>query len=331
MSEQTTAVRAKASAGRARGGKAGRTGRSRAKHGGGGGGLQGRSGFAMYGRFRQVYVTPAVLFVAVLIYLPFLWTAYLSFTSYDGLGSPKFTGLDNYRRLFHDEALLTSVRNTLIWVVGTTLLPVGLGLLVAVLSYNIKGGAWFRLPFLIPYAMSGAGLGLIWGFILQPDGMANQVLTFLGMPGGDTAFLQDGPRNTFAMIVVWAWQQLGVNMLLFVVGLQSIPRQPIEAARIDGASGWQLFRHIIWPLMRPLTTVVFGLALVASLKTFDIVWVMTQGGPGRSSETLAVTMYRQVFVADEYGYGSAIAVLLTTVTGLASYLYLRHQIGKEDA
>ncbi|HEX2316568.1 MAG TPA: sugar ABC transporter permease [Thermomonospora sp.] len=287
-------------------------------------------GFALFGRFRPAFVSPAVLLVAVLLYLPFVWTAWLSLTRYDGLGSPEFIGLDNYTRLLDDPALGTSIRNTLLWVLGTTVLPVGLGLLVAVLSYDVKGGGWYRLPFLLPYAMSGAGLGLVWGFILQPEGVANRFLGFLGMPGADTAFLSDGPENTIAMIVVWTWQQLGVNMLLFVVGLQSIPRAPIEAARIDGASGWRLFRHVIWPLMRPLTTVVFGLALVASLKTFDIVWVMTQGGPGRTSETLAVTMYRDVFVADEYGYGSAVAVLLTTVTGLASYLYMRRQIGKED-
>ncbi|MFG2090135.1 carbohydrate ABC transporter permease [Spirillospora sp. NPDC048824] len=287
-------------------------------------------GFALHGRFRHVYISPAVLLVAVLLYLPFLWTAYLSFTSYDGLASPEFTGLDNYRRLLEDDALLISIRNTLLWVVGTVALPVGGGLLVAVLSYDVRGGGWFRLPFLLPYAMSGAGLGVIWGFILQPDGMVNQILTTLGMPGGDTAFLQDGPRNTLVMIVVWTWQQLGVNMLLFVVGLQSIPKGPIEAARIDGASGWSMFRHVTWPLMRPITTVVLGLALVAGLKNFDIVWVMTQGGPGRSSETLAVTMYRDVFVANEYGYGSAVAVLLTTITGLASYVYLRRQIGKEE-
>ncbi|MFG1998987.1 carbohydrate ABC transporter permease [Spirillospora sp. NPDC048911] len=286
--------------------------------------------YALFGRFRYGYVTPALLLVAVLLYLPFVWTAWLSLTRYDGLGSPEFIGLDNYTRLFEDEALITSIRNTLLWVIGTTVLPVGLGLLVAVLSYDIKGGSWFRLPFLLPYALSGAGLGLVWGFILQPEGVANQALTFLGMPGGDMSFLNDGPENTIAMLLVWTWQQLGVNMLLFVVGLQSIPRAPIEAARIDGASGWRLFRHVLWPLMRPLTTVVVGLALVASLKTFDIVWVMTQGGPGRTSETLAVTMYRDVFVADEYGYGSAVAVLLTTVTGLASYAYMRRQIGKED-
>ncbi len=132
------------------------------------------------------------------------------------------------------------------------------------------------------------------------------------------------------MIVAYTWQQLGFNMLLFVVGLQSIPRAPLEAARLDGASGWTMFRHMLWPLMRPITTVVLGLALVASLKSFDVVWTMTQGGPGRSSETLAVTMYRDAFVANDYGYGSTVAVLLLAVTGVASLLYLRRQLRSED-
>ncbi|MBB5082867.1 carbohydrate ABC transporter permease [Nonomuraea endophytica] len=272
------------------------------------------------GRFRGGYVAPAVLLVAGLLYAPFLWTAYLSLTAYDGLADPEFVGLRNFTRLFDDPALLTSTRNTLIWVVGTMVLPVGLGLLVAVLSYDIKGGAWFRVPFMLPYALSGAGLGMVWSPILSHDGIANLLL------GTDTAYMQEAPHNTIAMLLVWTWQQLGVNTLLFVVGLQSIPKAPIEAARLDGASGWSLFRHVIWPLMRPLTAVVVGLALVAGLKTFDIVWAMTQGGPGRNSETLAVMMYRETFVATKYGYGSAVAVLLTVVAGLASWLYLRRQV-----
>ncbi|TMR38917.1 sugar ABC transporter permease [Nonomuraea zeae] len=274
----------------------------------------------MLGRFRYGYVAPAALLVAGLLYAPFLWTAYLSLTRYDGLEPPAWIGLRNFAKLFDDPALLTSTRNTLIWVVGTMVLPVGLGLLVAVLSYDIKGGAWFRVPFMLPYALSGAGLAMVWSPILSHDGIANLLL------GVDTAFLQEAPANTIAMLLVWTWQQLGVNTLLFVVGLQSIPKEPIEAARIDGASGWRLFRHVIWPLMRPLTAVVVGLALVASLKTFDIVWVLTQGGPGRNSETLAVTMYKDTFVASDYGYGSAVAVMLTVVTGLASYLYLKRQV-----
>jgi multiple sugar transport system permease protein len=274
----------------------------------------------MLGRFRHGYVAPAAILVAVLLYAPFVWTAYLSLTRYDGLQPPAWTGFANFVKLFDDPALLTSTRNTLIWVAGTMVLPVGLGLLVAVLSYDIRGGAWFRVPFMLPYALSGAGLAMVWSPVLSHDGIANLLL------GVDTAFLQEAPQNTLAMLLVWTWQQLGVNTLLFVVGLQSIPREPIEAARLDGASGWRLFRHVIWPLMRPLTAVVVGLALVASLKTFDIVWVLTQGGPGRNSETLAVTMYKETFVASDYGYGSAVAVLLTVVTGLASYLYLRRQV-----
>ncbi|MGW4796082.1 carbohydrate ABC transporter permease [Nonomuraea sp. MG754425] len=272
------------------------------------------------GRFGHGYVAPAAVLVAVLLYAPFVWTAYLSLTRYDGLESPVWVGLANFVKLFDDDALLTSTRNTLIWVAGTMALPVGLGLLVAVLSYDLKGGAWYRVPFMLPYALSGAGLAMVWSPVLSHDGIANLLL------GVDTAFLQEAPANTLAMLAVWTWQQLGVNTLLFVVGLQSIPREPIEAARLDGASGWRLFRHVTWPLMRPLTAVVVGLALVSSLKTFDIVWVLTQGGPGRNSETLAVTMYKETFVASDYGYGSAVAVLLTVVTGLASYLYLRRQV-----
>lgn len=274
----------------------------------------------MLGRFRHGYVAPAALLVAGLLYVPFLWTAYLSFTSYDGLAPPEWVGLRNFGKLLQDPALITSLGNTLLWVVGTMALPVGLGLLVAVLSYDIKGGVWYRVPFMLPYALSGAGLAMVWSPILSHDGIANLLL------GVDTAFLQKAPHNTIAMLLVWTWQQLGVNTLLFVVGLQSIPKAPIEAARLDGASGWQLFRHVIWPLMAPLTAVVVGLALVASLKTFDIVWVLTQGGPGRNSETLAVTMYKDTFVASQYGYGASVAVVLTVVTGLASYLYLRRQV-----
>ncbi|MEV6032722.1 sugar ABC transporter permease [Nonomuraea sp. NPDC052116] len=274
------------------------------------------------GRFGYGYVAPAVLLVAGLLYAPFVWTAYLSLTRYDGLEPAQWIGAHNFGKLLDDPALLTSIRNTLLWVIGTMVLPVGLGLLVAVLSYDIKGGVWFRVPFLLPYALSGAGLAMVWSPILSHDGIANKLL------GVDTAFLQDAPVNTLAMLLVWTWQQLGVNMLLFVVGLQSIPKEPIEAARLDGAGGWRLFRYVIWPLMRPLTAVVVGLALVASLKTFDIVWVLTQGGPGRNSETLAVTMYKETFVASDYGYGSAVAVMLTVVTGLASYLYLKRQVSQ---
>lgn len=277
----------------------------------------------------RAFSLPAVLLVAVLLYLPFLWTTWISLTEYDGLGSPEWVGLDNYRAMFDDANFLTSLRNTLIWVVGTITVPVALGLLIAMLSHGLRFGAWLRLPFLIPYAISGVAVGIVWVFVLQNGGGLSQVLEALGLPGSDSRWLLDAPMNTVVMIGAAAWQQTGVNALLFVIGLQSIPREPIEAARLDGASGWRMFRHLYWPMLRPLTTVVVGLGLVASLKTFDIVWIMTKGGPGRNSETLAVTMYEETFVNSAYGAGSAIAVFLSAVTFLAAITYLRRQLSTE--
>lgn len=275
------------------------------------------------------FVAPGALLVAVLLYLPLLWTLFLSFTDYNGLGDPKWVGLANYATMFDDPDFLGSMFNTLLWVVGTLVVPVGLGLLLALATYNMKGGVWLRLPFLIPYAISGIGVGLIWSFVLQDGGALDQALNFFGIM--DTPrWLLDAPLNTIVMIIAAAWQGVGVNALLFTIGLQSIPKEPLEAARVDGARGFRMFSTMLWPMLRPLTTVVIGLSIVASLKTFDIVLGMTKGGPGRVSETLALTMYNDTFVNSQYGLGSAIAVFLTVVTLLASVLYLRQQLSRKN-
>lgn len=275
------------------------------------------------------FVAPGVLLIAVLLYLPLLWTIFLSFTEYDGLGDPEWVGFENYIEMWDDAALIQSSLNTLIWVVGTLVIPVGLGLLLAMTTFGLKGGIWFRLPFLIPYAISGVGVGLIWSFVLQSNGALDQALGLVGIV--DTPrWLLDWPTNTIVMICAAAWQGVGVNALLFTIGLQSIPKEPLEAARIDGAGAFRMFGSVIWPMLRPLTTVVVGLSIVASLKTFDIVLAMTKGGPGRASETLALTMYRDAFVNSNYGSGSAIAVFLMVVTLLASLLYLRRQLSPKN-
>lgn len=272
------------------------------------------------------FILPAMVLVAVLLYAPFAYTTYLSFTEFTGLGTPEFIGGENFVTIFTDPTILRSLLNTAIWVVGTLVLPVGLGLLIAVLAHDIKGSAWYRIAFLLPYAISGVAVGLVWTFILQTNGALTEALRVLGLPGADARWLLDWPLNTIVMIVAATWQGAGVNALLFGIGLQSIPREPIEAARIDGASGWKLFRHITWPMLTPLTTVVVGLAIVGSLKTFDIVWAMTKGGPGRASETLALTMFKETFTEYRYGLGAALAVILTIVTVSSALLYLRRQL-----
>ena len=277
------------------------------------------------------FMGPGVAVVLLALYVPVLYTVYLSFTEYDGLGDPEWIGVANYVEMFQDPAILVSILNTLAWVGGTLLVPVGLGLIVAYLAYGLPGAAWLRVPFLIPYALSGVAVGVIFSFVLQNGGALSQALAFLGLPGAELRWLQDAPLNTIVMILAASWQGVGVNALLFTVGLQSIPKEPLAAARVDGAGGFRLFTSMVWPLLRPTTTIVVGLSIVNSLKTFDIVQSMTQGGPNRVSETLGVTMYRETFLNNEYGMGSAVAIFLTVITVAASVIYLRRQLSLGDA
>ena len=269
-----------------------------------------------------LFLLPALTLVCLLLMWPFLRSSYLSFTNFKGLGTPEWVGLDNYRKLLHDPILTQSMKNTLYWVIGTLVLPIGFGLLIAVMSFDLKGGALHRLPFLMPYALSGVAIASIWQFMLIRDGALNSVLNSVGLESLARSWLLRPPLNTYAMIVASTWQSVGVTVLLFLIGLQVIPKDPIEAARPDGAEGWRLFKDMTFPLLRPMTIVTVGISLVNSLKTFDIIWIMTQGGPYRSSETLAVTMYRQTFVLFEHGYGAAISVVLSVIVLVVSLLYL---------
>ncbi|MEU6321281.1 sugar ABC transporter permease [Streptomyces sp. NPDC047009] len=284
-----------------------------------------------YQRAAWAFLGPGAAVVVLVLYLPVIYTLFLSFTKYDGLASPEFVGLANYRTVFTDPAFLTSLGNTAIWVIGTLVVPVGVGLAIAALSFGLKWGWLLRIPFLLPYALSGVGVGVVFGFILQDGGALSQALAFLHLPGAETRWLSQAPGNTIIMVLSAAWQGAGVNALLFTVGLQSIPKEPLEAARIDGATGWTLFRTMIWPMLRPSTTVVIGLSIVNSLKTFDIIQTMTQGGPNRVSETLAVTMYTDTFVNSFYGLGSAVAIFLSVITVAASLIYLRKQLTMGDS
>ncbi|WP_239451974.1 carbohydrate ABC transporter permease [Frondihabitans sp. PAMC 28766] len=179
-----------------------------------------------YQRSAWAFLGPGAAVVVLVLYLPVLYTVYLSFTTYSGLGSPVLAGVANYVALFQDPVFLTSLVNTLIWVAGSLLIPVGIGLVVAYLSFGLKGAAWLRVPFLIPYALSGVAVGIVFSFVLQNGGALSQALAFLHLPGAGTRWLEEAPLNTIVMILAASWQGIGVNALLFTVGLQSIPKEP---------------------------------------------------------------------------------------------------------
>ncbi|WP_328473407.1 carbohydrate ABC transporter permease [Streptomyces sp. NBC_00448] len=271
------------------------------------------------------FLAPAVALVAALLVVPFAVTSYRSLFDDNGI-TARFVGLANYRALLTDPDFGRSLLNTVMWVVGTLVLPVLLGLVLAVLTHSVRWGVVARTAVVIPYALSGSATALLWTYLLKSDGAVNQTLHAIGLGAWQHDWLLHWPLNTIVMIVATTWQSTGAALLLFLIGLQTIPTETIEAAKIDGAQGLQLFLKVIVPQLRPMTVVVVGMSIVNSLKTFDIVWLLTQGGPGTASETLALTMYRQTFTLNRYGYGAAVSVVLTAVVVAASWLYLRRQV-----
>jgi len=278
-----------------------------------------------------LYLLPATLLVVVMLLYPTVSTFVLSFTDFDGLNPPQFVGLQNYLRLVTDHNFLRSLGNTVIWVVATLLFPVLIGLAIAATVNRLRGERIYKWVFYLPYALSFTTTGVLFVFLLNPaeaGGTINGLLHALGLGSWARSWLFQPPINTYAMIAAYTWQTMGSNMVLFLVGLQTIPQDPIEAAQIDGASGWQTFRHVTWPLLQPIAIVVIVMAVVNSFKVFD--YVMTQGGPYRSSETLAVTMYRESFVSFKMGYGSAVAMVLSIFVLALSWVYLRRALPKLD-
>jgi ABC-type sugar transport system permease subunit len=273
------------------------------------------------------FLALAVASVGVVLIVPWIMTLMRSFF---GNAGEQFVGLDNYVSLFTDPALLGSVVNTLIWVVGSLLLPVCLGLGIAVATSSMRLGPVARMCIVIPYALSGTAVGIVGYMMFQSGGSISQALHAFGLGNLDQQWLLVWPYNVIAGILVATWNGTGVNVVLFMVGLQTIPRETLEAAALDGAVGFRRFSSIILPQLRAVTAVVVGLTITNALRTFDVVYVLTRGGPGRSSETLALSMYRQAFLLFDPAVGSAIAIFLTIIVLAASWLYLRRQIGHES-
>ncbi|KRV49048.1 permease [Wenjunlia vitaminophila] len=271
------------------------------------------------------WATPALGLVGVLLVYPFFRSAYGSLFQDNGFTS-SYTGFDNYSRLADDPIFGRSVLNTLMWVIGTLLLPVLAGLLIAVATHRVRLGGWAQLVIVLPYAISGTATAVLWNFMLTSDGAVNQVLRGVGLDSLARPWLLEWPENTISMIVASTWQATGLNVVLFAIGLRAIPRETVEAAELDGATGWRMFRYVTLPQLRAVTVVVVGMAIVNSLKAFDMIWILTKGGPSRSSETLALTMYRETFRLFHVGYGSAIALVLSVIVVASSWLYLRRQM-----
>ncbi len=270
-----------------------------------------------------LYIAPAVLFVGIFFISSIFYTLHMSFFSWDGFSDMVFVGLQNYKELFQDSNFIISVINTMIWVVSSLVTTVALPLILAIMITQSSALKIFKNVFYFPTALSATVGGMIILTLLSTYGLP-QVFAWFGKEEWVRDWLAIPYLNTFIMILMGIWQGIGLNLLLFISGIKNIDKSPIEAAQIEGAGGLKIYTKVILPLLKPTIIVVLLMALVNSFKVFDSIWVMTKGGPYRTSETLALTMYEESFIYNEFGKGAAVAIVLTVVILIISYFNLRN-------
>ena len=257
------------------------------------------------------FYLPAAVIYGVLFGVPTVTAFYFSLTRWSIFDS-KFTGFDNYVTFFKEPALVSSLWHTLIYAVVTSGLKVVLGLLLAMLlTSQIIARGYLRSVVFFPVLVSTIGVGLTFTVLMNPErGLINQSLSVIGIQG--PGWLTDPSLALISVALVDVWKGIGLATLIYIAGIVSIPQEYFEAARVDGASAWDSFRTIVLPLARPATVTVITLSLIGGLRSFDLIWAMTRGGPGFTSDVIASVIYKQ-YQAGFYGLSTAGNVVLFVV------------------
>ncbi len=270
------------------------------------------------------FILPNLIGFAVFTLVPMVASLGLAFMNWDGANQTSWAGLENFQRLLTDETFIISLKNTLIYVVGTvpTTMVASLGLAM-LLNRSIRGRNFFRTTFFFPYVASLVAVAVVWNLLFFPSaGPVNELLRALGV--------QDPPR--WSASVDWAmltvimasiWRFMGYYMIIYLAALQGIPTILYEAAEIDGASAWQKFRYITLPLLTPATFFISVMLTIASFKVFDMILMMTNGGPGRATNVLVFYTYNVAFREFRFGYASAIAMVLLAMVLVITFVQFK--------
>ena len=268
------------------------------------------------GRFAPyLYVLPVVVLSGLLIYYSIGYTAWASLTDWNGLRRMNFIGLDNYVNLFHDRTFWTALRNNLLFLVVTVGVQAVLGLLVAVISKErLPGSNIFKAVFFLPISMAPAIIATVFKYMLEANyGSLNTTLRTLGIIGPDTVIQWLGADlGVWSIIVINIFQWMGFSMMIYFAGLMAIPEDLYEAASLDGAGWWRQLFSVTIPSLRGTTNLLIVLGIVGSLKTFDIVWLTTGGGPGVSTQFLSTFLYTERSTR-QAGYASAIGMVILVI------------------
>jgi len=277
-----------------------------------------------------LFLSPTLVIFTTFILFPVFFSFYLSFQKWNMFSAEaSFVGLDNYIRLFQNPDFWQVLKNTAIYTIGTVPLNMAMALAVAyVLNKKIAGKKFLRTAFFAPVIISPVAAAVIWRWIYDPNfGLMNYTIGLIGIDSIN--WLNDPTAAMFALIIMGVWKTFGINMVLFSAGLAGIPEQYYEAAEIDGASWWSKFWNITIPLLTPTTFFIMVMSMITSFQVFDIVYVLTQGGPLGSTKVLVFYVYEQAFQFFEMGYASAISYILFAVLFVLTMIqvkYLKYRI-----
>jgi len=275
-----------------------------------------------YARHYWAFAAPAAAIVLLVILFPWIFTLFMSLHDWKVTGATPFVGLANYAKMLQDERFQWAIVRTIWFTAATVIAPVVLGVWAAVCfasQFKFRGLA--RTLFVLPMMATPVAIALVWTMMFHPQlGVLNYLLTSVGLPPSSWVYDSSTVIPTLVMVETWQWTPL--VMLIVLGGIASLPQEPYEAAVLDGASAWQMFRHITLPLAWPFIMVAAVIRLIDALKTFDTIYVITLGGPGTSSETLNILLYQTAFAYYDLGYGSAIVVVFFLLILLISLLLL---------
>ncbi|HWR85343.1 MAG TPA: sugar ABC transporter permease [Rhodoglobus sp.] len=279
------------------------------------------------------FVAPALIVYAVFVLLPVALAAVYSFFNWNGLSQlDRFIGFDNYARAIGDPVFISAIGHN-IAIVALSLVvqgPLAIGIAL-LLNRPLRGRTFIRTLIFVPYVLSEVVAGLAFRLLLPPDGPFDGILTALGWAGDKPNWLADPAIAFWTLFVVLTWKYLGFAIILMLAGLQGVPDELPEAASIDGASWWQIQRHITLPLLAPTIRIWAFLSIIGSLQLFDMVWILTGGGPLNATETMATYMVEYGNGRSQIGYGSAVAVILFVVSLVIALVYQRFVLRRDLA
>lgn len=261
-----------------------------------------------------LFLLPSFLGFVIFMFIPIVFGLYISFTNYDGFKVMDFIGFKNYLDMFQDSYFTISLKNNLVYTLVTVPATLIIALLLAVaVNKGLKGSAIFKTLFFFPYITSMVAVGIIWTLLYNPTvGPINSILRSIGI-SNPPGWLLSTTSALLAIMIVYIWKMSGYYMIIFLAGLQSIPRHLYEAAEIDGAGGIKKFFKITLPLLSPTTFMVMILIIINSFQVFDLIQVMTDGGPGRATNVLVYRIYQEGFNYSHFGYASAEAYFLFAI------------------